>query len=309
MGSDKKLRTAAHRLLTDDGETPQTAQIHHLPTKAETTDPWLDLGQGPAPIVEEPDEVRQQYDKLDSNLDELAETPTVVEFEQEKRARIRMGKIILALLVLAILLGYALTWFVADNVAKTTAKTELLRGTVESLQQANQQRAAVGLPPINIQDIVDQLDQKGIGDAITTTVLVKLSTDPRYRGVNGEPGIPGLPGAVGLPGAPGEPGTPGAPGAAGQPGATGTPGTAGQPGVNGVNGANGLDGLPGPSGTEGPAGAQGAPGSQGPAGAPGEPGAQGPAGPAGETCPAPTTLQPITVLTPEGGTANIIACQ
>ena len=129
MESDEKLSTAAHRLNTETGEIPQTAQIHHFP-RVEQTDPWLDLGQGPAPIVEEPDETRQAYDKLGDNLNELAETPTVTEFEQEKRARIRMGKFILALLVLAILIGYVLTWFVANNVAKTSARTELLRGTV-----------------------------------------------------------------------------------------------------------------------------------------------------------------------------------
>ncbi len=304
MESDEKLRTAAHRLNTDDGETPQTAQIHHFP-RAEQTDPWLDLGQGPAPIVEEPEEVRQAYDKLDTNLSELAETPTVVEFEQEKRARIRMGKFILALLVLAILLGYVLTWFVANKVATTAARTELLRGTVETLQQANEQRAAAGLPQIPIEEVVAQLDQKGIGDAITTTVLVKLATDPRYRGVNGEPGLPGVPGAVGLQGLPGDPGTAGAPGAAGQPGASGAPGAAGQPGVDGQPGPGGPAGLPG---GEGPQGAQGEPGGQG------EPGAQGPAGPPGETCPGGTTLQPITVLVPGEvpGTSeerNIIACQ
>jgi hypothetical protein len=247
MESDKKLRTAAHRLHTPDGEMPQTAQIHHLP-RAEQTDPWLDLGQGPAPIVEEPEEVRQAYDKLDSNLVELAETPTVVEFERERRERKRMGKIILALLVLAILLGYALTWFVADKVAKTSSRTELLRGTVESLQQANEARAAAGLPEIPIQQIVDQLDQKGLGDAITTTVLVKLSTDPRYRGVNGAPGLPGLPGPVGLPGAQGDPGAPGAPGAAGEPGAAGAPGAVGQPGEPGKQGEPGKDGTNGTNG-------------------------------------------------------------
>lgn len=256
MESDGKLRTAAHRLHTDDGETPQTAQILPLP-RAEQTDPWLDLGHGPAPIVEEPDEVRQAYDKLDSNLVELADTPTVVEFQQEKRARIRMGKFILALLVLAILLGYALTWFVAGNVAKTSSRTELLRGTVESLQQANEQRAAAGLPQIPIQQIVDQLDQKGLADAITTTVLVKLATDPRYRGSGG---APGLPGAVGLPGIPGEPGIAGAPGAAGEPGATGAPGTAGQPGSPGAPGDPGVQGdkgIPGDKGDKGDAGNNG----------------------------------------------------
>jgi hypothetical protein len=270
MGSEDKLRTARHKLNTPTSGMPQIAPILPLPV-AERTDPCLDLGQeGPAPIVAEPDEVAQDYDRLDANIHELAATPTFNEFTQEQQARKRWNKLLLALIALAVLGGYIFTWFVSRDVATNAARQELLRGTVAGLEQANVERAEAGLPQIPIEDVIANLDQDGIVSAVTTTVLARIESDPRFRGPSG---------AEGVPGAPGLPGTSGTPGAAGQAGANG---------INGTNGANGTDGLPGPSGSAGIQGDKGDKGDTGVKGDKGDTGAQG-APPAsftfsGQTC-------------------------
>jgi hypothetical protein len=255
MGSDKKLRAARHKLDTPTSGMPQIAPILPLPV-AERTDPCLDLGQeGPVPIVEEPDDVRDQFDKLDANIHELAATPTFIEFEEEQRARKRGQKVLLALIALAVLGGYIFTWFVSRDVATQAARQELLRGTVAGLEQANVERAAIGLPQIPIEDVIANLDQDGIVSAVTTTVLARIESDPRFRGPSGAegvPGSPGLPGTAGTPGAAGQAGTNGTPGTNGQPGSVGLPGTDGANGTNGVDGRNGIDGKNGNDGATGP---------------------------------------------------------
>jgi len=243
---------------------PQIAPILPLPV-AERTDPCLDLGQeDPVPIVAEPDETVQAYDRLDNLVGELAATPTFNEFKQEQNERRRWNKVLLALIALAVLGGYIFTWFVSRDVATNAARQELLRGTVAGLEQANVEREAAGLPQIPIQDVIANLDQDGIVSGVTTTVLARIESDPRFRGpvgAGGLPGVPGAPGSAGTPGAAGSAGADGAPGTSGLNGADGLPGATGAPGANGTNGA---DGQPGPAGPPGPAGSQGASGATGP---------------------------------------------
>ena len=186
--------------------------------------------------------------RLEANLEELASTPTVAAFEQEQRERRRMGKAILALLVLAIIIGYILTGIVANNVGRTAARQEVLDSTVASLVQANQVREAKGLPAIPVDEVVAQLNDQGIVQAVTSAVLSQIEGDPRFRGSNGVDGAPG---------------------------ANGQPGSAGTNGVNGANGASGTNGEPGPAGAQGVEGPPGAQGAQGPEGPQGEPGPQG----------------------------------
>lgn len=199
----------------------------------------------------------QAYDKLDANIHELAATPTFNEFSREREIRRRWNKVLLGLIALAVLGGYIFTWFVSRDVATNAARQELLRGTVAGLEQANVERERAGLPQIPIQDVIANLDQDGIVSAVTTTVLARIESDPRFRGPVGAAGLPGVPGA------PGTAGTPGAAGSAGADGVQGAPGAAGLPGANGIDGANGTNGADGSPGPAGPAGAQGSPGAAG----------------------------------------------
>ena len=251
MGSEEKLRTARHKLDTPTSGMPQIAPILPLPV-AERTDPCLDLGQEePAPTVAEPDDVVQAYDRLDANIHELAATPTFTEFKQEQTERRRWNRVLLALIALAVLGGYIFTWFVSRDVATNAARQELLRGTVAGLEQANVERERAGLPQIPIQEVIANLDQDGIVSAVTTTVLARIESDPRFRGPAGSQGTPGLPGAAGTPGAAGEAGAngeQGAPGLNGTDGAPGEPGAPGTPGANGDKGDKGDKGDPGASG-------------------------------------------------------------
>jgi len=208
-------------------------------------------------------------------LEELASTPTVAAFEQEQRDRRRMGKAILALLVLAIIIGYILTGIVANNVGRTAARQEVLDSTVASLVQANQVRESKGLPAIPVDEVVAQLNDQGIVQAVTAAVLSQIEGDPRFRGPNGVDGAPGT---------------------------NGQPGLAGTNGVNGVNGANGA---PGTNGEPGPAGAQGVEGPQGAQGAQGPEGAQGIQGPPGPTCPDGTALKDVLYADGQAGKACV----
>ena len=125
----------------------------------------------------------------------------------------------------------------------------------------------------------------------------------------------GEPGDDGAPGEPGRPGDPGIPGAPGKPGLDGKDGAAGKPGNDGAPGEDGADGEPGSNppcldepdqcrGEDGEDGADGADGQDGQDGAPGKDGAKGDTGdqgPPGPTCPAGTSLQPVTFASGEEG--------
>ncbi len=245
MGLDRELKAVQRAAPTRNGGDRETAMI--LPLIR--TDPFLDQRQIPMEEAtgEEPVEVRDDFDRLDQNIDELAATPTVRQLKSEQSSRIRGQRIIYAVLALAIVVGYFFTYIVAQDVGRTSARAELLDSTVASLVEANEVRQAQGLPAIPIDDVIRQLNDKGIVQAVTAAVLAQVASDPRFRGPSG---------AIGPEGAAGQPGV-------------GIPGDRGIPGVPGIDGEDGNSikgdtGDVGPKGDTGDTGATGQPGAEGP---------------------------------------------
>jgi hypothetical protein len=123
------------------------------------------------------------------------------------------------------------------------------------------------------------------------------------QGVQGAKGDKGDKGDTGAAGAAGQPGPQGPQGLKGDTGAAGATGPAGPIGPNGAAGAVGPQGPAGPigmTGLTGPQGATGLPGDVGPVGPAGPAGPQGPQGPAGGAI---TSLDALSGLACNGGSA------
>lgn len=203
----------------------------------------------PQELADEDERLREaelNLTRAQSGLEAIEDAPTQTQLHRETRARQRGQKVFAAVIVLAILAGYIFTYIVSQNVGRNAAKQEILASTVSSLEQTNRSRADVGLPPVDIPAVVQEvesngLDQSALVDAVTLNVVSLLETDSRFRGApgaigpvgpRGEPCLPSNPECVGPPGAEGEPGRPGEPGEPGEEGEPGRPGDTGPAGAD-----------------------------------------------------------------------------
>jgi hypothetical protein len=180
---------------------------------------------------------------------EALRVPTQLGLDREEGRRKRHRKIVAALILLALLGSYLFTYFVAQQQGAQGARAELLEASIASLQQENARRASVGLPPINVPPPAVNTD--AVIDSVTTAVIAKITSDPRFRGpagqsIMGPQGQQGPMGPQGIPGERGERGERGLPGLPGLPGERGLPGEKGEPGERGPEGPQGPQGPQGP---------------------------------------------------------------
>lgn len=219
----------------EDWDNEETQSIPHQTNPAAET--WDDSH----------DEPEANLATARAGLDVIEERPTKRALDQESTSRKRGFKVIIAVILLALIGGYLFTYFVSREVGATAAQAELLASTVRSLESTNVQRQAAGLPPVDIQAVVDDVeaggvDQAGVIDAVTLNIIALLETDKRFRGPAGE---------IGKRGADGAPCLPTNPLCVGPPGLNGSNGTDGTPGTNGADGGEGKQGKPGEPGTNG----------------------------------------------------------
>lgn len=201
-----------------------------------------------------------------------------VEFERRERRDKRRNRLIAGAIALAIIGSYLFTYFVARAEGAKAANLELLESAVSSLQQANDERAKQGLPPVQVPAPAPaQLDRNAVIDAVTSAVIAQIGSDPRFKGPAGE-SIMGPKGPQGDQGPQGLPGVAGPTGPAGRDGERGPQGDTGPEGPQGQQGPKGDTGDRGPQGDTGP---EGPTGPQGPEGPPGTPGSDAPGGSAG----------------------------
>lgn len=229
----------------EDWDNEETQSIPHQTNPAAET--WVDTH----------DEPEANLATARAGLDAIEERPTKRALDQESTSRKRGFNVIIAVILLALIGGYLFTYFVSRDVGATAAQQELLSSTVRSLESTNIQRQAVGLPPVDIQAVVDDVeaggvDQAGVIDAVTLNIIALLETDPRFRGPAGE---------IGKRGPAGEPCLPTNPLCVGPPGLDGSNGTDGTSGTDGADGKDGKDGIDGVDGTDGTNGRDGSPAS------------------------------------------------
>lgn len=202
--------------------------------------------------TDDDDPIRQSLIQVEHDLDNAATAiVTREELERLVNQSRRRGNIIIALLVLTICGSYLLSYLnarsieaVTQDLAISATREALFDASLKQLQEANADREEAGLPPIPpplTNGSSYAIPDGAIIDAVASTVIARISSDPEFRGAVGVPGPPGKDGATGPAGPEGEVGQPGPPG---------------------------PQGPAGPQGPEGPKGAKGDQGDQGPPGPP-----------------------------------------
>lgn len=179
----------------------------------------------------------------------------------ETKRRRRGNRVVIAVVLALILGGYLFTFIQTRDLVSDRA----LNSAIVALEKTNEQRRAVGLPPVDVGQAARDLESGATteADVASLNTISKLQTDPRLRnlpqmigvaGPNGAPCLSSDPECVGPQGQQGIPGIPGDAGAQGEPGVDGDPGT---PGVQGDPGAQGEQGIQGQQGIPGTPGAPG----------------------------------------------------
>lgn len=210
--------------------------------------------EGPERRVGEVEELLQDLEGEVTR--QVKQTPTQEDLERLRRRSDRNRNIVLCVVLAIAIFALFFGWRAMTAQAKNAAADQLREERIKSLQEANDKRAAQGLPPI-VPPPSEEGNVSSIVEAAKAGLLEDIKNDPRFRGDPGFPGPPGergdpcLPTVLGCIGPPGERGVPGPPGVPGDPGSTGVAGPTGPPGPPGESGPPGPPGSPGLSGPPG----------------------------------------------------------
>lgn len=159
----------------------------------------------------------ERADRIEGALVDLAESakdlPTkrqVRRVATESRRRSSIAVLLSSLLAAAIALT-ALGWTSVNSraIADNTARAAITEQSIHSLQDANKQLAARGLPQIPVPSQGQTIDVNGLVNSVSALVLADVERDPRFRGPEGAAGAPGHEGATGHTGEQGKPGSEG----------------------------------------------------------------------------------------------------
>lgn len=207
----------------------------------------------------------EALDEVEQHTRVLPTTPTRQDLKRTERRASRSGQLAVVCSLLIAILALIVAIQTSTNSARTAANQELDQKSISTLQKANEELKAKGLPPLPVPQPGQSVDVDALAQAAAALVLSNIKGDPRFRGVSGPVGPEG---AACLPET--------------NPACKGPVGPTGPPGENGKQGQSGEPGPVGPQGQQGEQGPEGPPGpTEGPAGPPGPPGPQGEAGPAG----------------------------
>jgi hypothetical protein len=159
----------------------------------------------------------ERADRIEGALVDLAKSakdvPTQGQVRRAAAESRRVGKIavLISSLLSAIIALTALGWSSVNShaIADNTAKAAVTEQSIHSLQDANKQLAARGLPQIPVPPQGQTIDVNGLVNSVSALVLADVERDPRFRGPEGAAGAPGHNGRTGDTGEPGEPGSEG----------------------------------------------------------------------------------------------------
>lgn len=217
--------------------------------------------------------LRQACELAEQMASEAESFPDVDrKIEQAKKNSDRNRTITICVVALIAIIAVITAGWNAQRIAENESAVTLNGASIEAYGRAIEELRRAGVPEDQLPPPLppagapaDEVDVNAIIQASSAAALVKMRTDPQFRGQAGLPGVNGAPcdpsqnplcrgpeGAEGVAGQPGTPGTPGTPGAPGDEGTPGTPGEDGIDGTDGKDGDDGADGTPGAPGADAP---------------------------------------------------------